>query len=264
MSAPLLGRLLLPASAGAALWLLGALYFSVGPWPLPLAVLILLQGLIVAGLFWPRARVFARPILRGPGDAPCVALTFDDGPDAVATPRILDLLEAHGARGTFFVIGTRAAAHPALLARMAAGGHQVENHTQHHLRLLAALPQRKIEAEINACQAQIESLIGRRPRYLRPPVGVISPPLAAAAAACGLPLCAWSAKARDGVAGTGPAAALQRLLAALRPGAILLLHDGVERGPRRPVAPEVLERLLPALAARGLQAVTLDALLKGA
>ena len=47
MSAPLLGRLLLPASAGAALWLLGALYFSVGPWPLPLAVLILLQGLIV-------------------------------------------------------------------------------------------------------------------------------------------------------------------------------------------------------------------------
>ena len=232
---------------------------------LPLCVGLLLS-LIGLGNFYMPSGVFARPLLRGPALRPRIALTFDDGPDPVSTPKVLAALSRHGARATFFVIGERAAQHPRLIAEIAAASHQLENHSLRHSWATPFAPRARLAAELLETQRIIESAqagvqAARPPRWFRPPIGILSPEVAAAARRAGLRLCGWSAKARDGLGSTGAAAALARLQPKLEPGAILLLHDAAERGGHDPVAPAVLDKLLPALAERGLSAVTLDELM---
>jgi peptidoglycan/xylan/chitin deacetylase (PgdA/CDA1 family) len=245
----------------AVLWLAG-----LSPGSLCLGLLGLWLTLAHLGSFYAPSGIFGPTLLRGPGRRPLVALTFDDGPDPEATPRVLEVLSRHGARATFFVIGERAARHPEVIAAIARAGHQIESHSHRHSWWTAFTPRRRLAAELQAAQAVIAAASGRAPRWLRPPIGILSPEVVAAARLVGLRLCAWSCKARDGLAGTSVAAALTRLRAGLSPGAILLLHDAAEprpgpARPRPPIAPAVLEALLPELAARQLRAVTLDELL---
>jgi peptidoglycan/xylan/chitin deacetylase (PgdA/CDA1 family) len=173
------------------------------------------------------------------------------------------VLARAGVRATFFVIGERAARHPELIAEMARAGHQIESHSHRHSWWTAFTPRRRLAGELRQAQAAIARASGRSPRWFRAPIGVLSPEVVAAARQVGLRLCGWSCKARDGLARTSVDAALARLGRGLRPGAILLLHDAAEPGVagRTPIAPAVLERLLPLLAGRGLRAVTLDELL---
>lgn len=265
----------------------GRWIFLIVSWAAPLAGALWLAGILPGGLglglgglwlvlahlgsFYAPSGIFGRTLLRGPGDRPLVALTFDDGPDPEATPRVLQLLAQHGARATFFVIGERAARHPEVIAAIARAGHQIESHSHRHSWWTAFTPRRRLAAELRTAQAVIAAASGREPRWFRPPIGILSPEVVGAAQAVGLRLCAWSCKARDGLAGTSVAAALARLRAGLEPGAILLLHDAAEPrpGPPRPgpprsappIAPAVLAALLPELARRQLRAVTLDELL---
>lgn len=262
-----------------------------GPWSLCLGLGGLWLVLAHLGSFYAPSGVFGPTLLHGPGTRPLVALTFDDGPDPETTPKILQLLSRYGARATFFVIGERAAHHPEVLAAIARAGHQIESHSYHHSWWTAFTPRFRLAAELRAAQSVIAAASGRPPRWLRPPIGILSPEVVAAAQQVGLRLCAWSCKARDGLARTSVAVALSRLRAGLRPGAILLLHDApapparprstrpapAGQGPRSghhdaapgrsptgpvPIAPAVLEVLLPELAARNLRAVTLDELLE--
>ena len=259
LGAPL--RLLLIGSTGAAGLL--ALSGTVGWGPAGLG-LVLCLGLTGLGSFWQRSGVFGRVLLAGPADRlpPRVALTFDDGPDPVTTPQVLAVLARFGVRATFFVIGERARRHPALLAQLAAAGHQIENHSLHHAWTTAFASPRRLQAELNEAQQIIAAACGRRPVWFRPPIGILSPPVAQAAAALGLRLAGWSDKARDGWSSTRLPQALARLRRGLRPGAILLLHDAGEAPgtARTPLAVPILEALLPELAARGLAAVPLDEL----
>lgn len=245
------------AVATAALWIAGA----VGPL-VPLVTLGLCVAVIAVGNFWLPSGVFGRVLLAGPPDQRAVALTFDDGPDPKSTPQVLDVLAQHGARATFFVIGARAAQHPDLLREIAQRGHQIENHSLHHAWRTPFLPRRWLAQELAETQAIIRRATGRTPTWFRPPIGILSPPVAAAAAQLGLRLCGWSGKSRDGLASTRLSDALGRLRRALRPGAILLLHDASERGTHPPLAPTLLAQLLPELHLRGLAAVTLDELLR--
>jgi peptidoglycan/xylan/chitin deacetylase (PgdA/CDA1 family) len=245
--------------AGWILHLISPLWFL-----LSLALRLLV---IVAGSFFAASGVFGRVLLRGPTDRPLLALTFDDGPDPETTPQILDLLAAHHARATFFVIGERVVRHPALMARVVAEGHQVENHSHRHSWATAFGPVSRLVADFSSAQASVVSAGARAPRYFRAPIGILSPPIVEATRKLGLQLVGWSAKARDGWASTTVSSALDRLLPALQPGAILLLHDGGEqlssRSAYRPtIAPKVLAQLLPQLEARGLQSVTLTELLR--
>lgn len=258
-------RLLLGATAGAAAamavggslpgWVAGGLFAAYA-------------GLIPLGSFYAPLGVFGPVLLAGRADRPLVALTFDDGPDPEATPRVLEVLARHRARATFFVIGERAARHPEVLSRQREAGHQIENHSLRHSWYTAFAPPSRLAAELDRASAIIRAASGLAPRWLRAPIGILSPRVFAAAHRAGLRLCGWSGKARDGWSSTSIEAATRRLLAALRPGAILLLHDAPELlsgdggSTRRPIAPEVLERLLPHLARRGLRAVTLDELLE--
>jgi peptidoglycan/xylan/chitin deacetylase (PgdA/CDA1 family) len=222
---------------------------------------LLLVATIALGSFYPPSGIFGRPLLRGPADRPLVALTFDDGPDEKSTPVVLSLLRRHNVRATFFVIGERAARHPELIALLAREGHQIENHSLRHSYATPFVPRSRLCAELLATQEVITRASGRTPRWFRPPIGILSPEVAAAARRAGLRLCGWTCKSRDGLAGTTVEAALARLEAGLQPGAILLLHDAPPRGGDAPIAAAVLERLLPLLHGRGLRPVPLDELL---
>jgi len=234
---------------------------SVVPWWALAATALALVGAVGLGVFVQAAGMFARPILAADGAAGRVALTFDDGPDDEATRALLDLLDARGHRATFFVIGRRAAERRALVDEIVRRGHALGNHSYAHARSSPFWSVARLRADLDQASALLRSA-GAPTRWYRAPIGIVSPPVAAAARAAGLTLVGWTATARDGVAGTDADAALRRLRGACRAGAILVLHDAAERDDRRPIAPEVLPRLLDELEAQGLRSVTLDEMFK--
>jgi peptidoglycan/xylan/chitin deacetylase (PgdA/CDA1 family) len=212
------------------------------------------------GVFLQGAGLFARPILaaRPERSAGRVALTFDDGPDPLHTRAVLDLLDAHDQRATFFVIGERAARHPELLDEIVGRGHALGNHSFAHSHATPFAPPRRLTDELQRTQQLLARAAGWPPRWFRPPVGLLSPRVAEAAERAGLELVGWTATARDGIA-TRVEDATARLVRALRPGAILVLHDGTAGRPS--IAAAVLPGLFEAMAERGLRSVTLDELL---
>jgi len=225
-----------------------------------------IMGTVTLGIFYASLGLFARPIVAADaassGDR--IALTFDDGPEPGATEAVLDILRARGHRATFFVIGRRAELAQPLLQRIAAEGHAISNHSFAHRHTTPFLPPRVLADELHRAEAVLASArpTGAPPgHWFRPPIGIISPRVAAAAKLAGMELVSWTATARDGTRRATVESALARLRAHLHPGAILVLHDGAERGDRAPIAPAVLERLLDELEAKKLRSVTLDELL---
>ena len=232
------------------------------PWPALGLTTLAIFAAIGAGVFLQSSGLFARPIL---GIAPAragnrVAITFDDGPDEKHTRAILELLERGGHRATFFVIGRRAEAAPELLADLVRRGHGLGNHSWEHAHTTPFQHPTKLAADLARAQ-ELMARAGARVRFFRPPIGLLSPRVVEAARRTHLLLVGWSATARDGRASTTADEAAARLIAAARPGAILVLHDAAERGGREPVAAAALTALLSALQARGLRSVTLDELI---
>jgi peptidoglycan/xylan/chitin deacetylase (PgdA/CDA1 family) len=232
------------------------------PWWLLAADALALLSAIGGGVFLLGSGLFARPILAvAPARArDRVAITFDDGPDREHTLPLLDILERGGHRATFFVIGERAAAAPELLEEIVRRGHGLGNHSFAHAHSTPFQHPAKLAADLARAQ-ELMARAGAQVRFFRPPIGLLSPRVAEAARRIGLTIVGWSATARDGRAATTAQTAAARLIAAARPGAILVLHDAVERGGRAPVAAAALGPLVDALAARGLRSVTLDELI---
>jgi len=194
------------AGAGAVL------FFGPDPW------LFLQFVLPSAQAFGPAATFFVTERRE-------VWLTIDDGPDPSTTPRVLELLEAHGARATFFVVGSRVEKYPELARRIIAQGHTIGNHTHSHpaAGFWLASP-RRIASEIDRCAGAL--LLAGVPfeRYFRPPVGVRNPFLGPQLTARGMQLVLWSARGRDGV-GHNPRAALRRIARRISPGRVLISHE---------------------------------------
>jgi peptidoglycan/xylan/chitin deacetylase (PgdA/CDA1 family) len=153
---------------------------------------------------------------------PVAALTFDDGPDPQSTPQLLDLLARHGARATFFLLGRRAERHPDLVARIAAEGHAVGNHSWDHPSL-PRLSGPEIAIQLRRTAA---ALGDPRPRLMRPPYGDQSLASHLVARRQGYAVIAWSVVGADWLDDDGPTIAA-RILAGLRPGGIVLLHDSL-------------------------------------
>ncbi len=246
----------------ASLWAHGVgaplLAAGVPGWPWLLGGLVLSHTVMAAGLH-PRCQWVGPTLVRLP-DTDTVALTFDDGPDPEATPRILDLLDAAGARASFFCIGTRAARHPALVADIAARGHTVENHTWSHPATFAARGRRVIAAEVLRAQDALTALAGTAPRWMRAPAGLRTPLLEPVLAEANLAHASWTRRAFDGRC-ADPARVAARLTRRLTGGDVLLMHDG-SSAPMPgggTVAVAALPAVLDAIRARGLRAVALPA-----
>lgn len=229
--------------------------------PPPLAVSAACAALYVAvllsGVLVLRLRMFVDAIVRGPRGASGVVLTFDDGPDPAHTRAVLDTLDAHQAKATFFVIGRKAEEHRELVQEIVRRGHDVGVHGYAHDRLLSLRSQRRVRADLARTIRLLEDITGKRPGLFRPPVGHTNPTIARVADALDLVVVGWSARARDGLARTKPADVVTRISRGLEDGAIVLLHDAAERGGRRPAGVDALPAILERIAAKNLRVVPL-------
>jgi len=169
-----------------------------------------------------RVRLFPR--LAGLGRPGHVALTFDDGPDPLSTPRFLDELDRLGWRATFFMLGDMARKAPSLAAEVARRGHEVAVHGDVHRSHLLRRPG-EVAADLARATDTIAEATGRRPVWLRPPYGAVSAGTLKAARALSLRLVLWSGWGRDWRSAATPASVAAEVLADLRPGATILLHD---------------------------------------
>jgi len=234
-------------------------------WPWAAAGVAANHAVLAASGLWPRSQLLGPNWVRLPAAAAArreVAITIDDGPDPAVTPLLLDVLAAHGVHATFFCIGERIAAYPALARRIARDGHAIENHSQRHLNRFSLLGPRAMAREIVRAQEQITSAVGEAPRFFRAPAGLRNPFLEPVLARLGLHLASWTRRGFDTVVGR-PELVLARLTRQLGAGDILLLHDGhAARTPEGvPVAELVLPRLIERLAGSQLVPVTLRAAL---
>jgi peptidoglycan/xylan/chitin deacetylase (PgdA/CDA1 family) len=240
---------------------LGGVLAFPAAWPWLLGGVVANHVVLGAAGMWPRSRLLGPNLLALPPESAArgeVALTFDDGPNPEVTPAVLDLLDRHGARATFFCIGEAAAAHPALLREIVARGHRVENHSDTHPKHFACLLPGGLTREVGGAQARLTGLAGQVPRYFRAPMGLRSPMLQPVLARHGLRLAAWTRRGYDGVNGDAEAV-LRRLTRNLGAGDVLLLHDGrCGRGQDgQPLVLAVLPLLLERVAASGLTPVCL-------
>ncbi|HXF16960.1 MAG TPA: polysaccharide deacetylase family protein [Burkholderiales bacterium] len=251
---------------GIAIWVTGAFHIVAIAallarpqwWPSILGLVILNHvALGLIGL-WPRSRLLGSNMLRLPDAAVKrgeIAVTFDDGPDPDVTPKVLDILDAHRAKASFFVIAERAAAHPALVREIVRRGHSIENHSRRHASCFALFGWSALKQDVGAAQEIIERITGRSPAFFRAPMGLRNPMLDPLMAIMGLRYTAWTRRGFDTVT-RDPAVVLRRLTRNLSAGDILLLHDRRCRDDQ-PIALEVLPPLLEQIEARGLRPVSL-------
>jgi peptidoglycan/xylan/chitin deacetylase (PgdA/CDA1 family) len=221
--------------------------------PVPAVALWLASDALLAyHVFAPRAQGLVRTHRRFATARREVWLTIDDGPDPDDTPRILELLAAHGARATFFFIGRNAAAHPALVRAVVAAGHEVAHHTHTHpLATFWCASPVAVARELDEGLAVLRAA-GVAPRRFRPPAGIKNLWLGRALEKRGLVCVSWSARGLERRS-PNPEAVAARTTRGLAPGAILLLHEG----PRVPAPVRVagIRRVLDRLREEGYRCV---------
>ncbi|WP_258112880.1 polysaccharide deacetylase family protein [Alicyclobacillus sp. SP_1] len=186
-----------------------------------------------------------------------IALTFDDGPSATFTPQVLKLLRKYHAHATFFVIGNRIVPMRTLILDELRQGHEIANHTYHHV-VLRGLGAESIARELELPKDAMEKVAGegRIAPWFRPPRGHMDKVVIKVARLHGYRIVLWSVDSRDWE--NPPVSRLiQRVLKHTKPGAILLFHD---QGGDRTVTIQALYRLLPSLEAEGYSFVTVSQL----
>ncbi len=197
---------------------------------------------ITYGVVSDQSQLFG-PALVAPPLPTQLALTFDDGPNPAATPRLLEILARHNVRATFFLIGRFALQEPALTREIAAAGHIIGNHTMTH-PWLPRHPAAFILAELTACNRALEDTLGQPVTLFRPPHGARSPAVFRAARTLGLQLVQWNLIVQDWEA--IPAAIIHSRIAhgiarnqARNRGTSVVLHDGGQSGLNLPRLPTV-------------------------
>lgn len=249
----------------ASIWLHGAagvaLALQPAAWP-GLLGLVALNHAVLAGGMHVRSNWLGPNLARlPPSMGPAVAVTFDDGPHPEVTPRVLDLLDAHEAFATFFLIGDRAARHPQLVRDILGRGHAIGNHTHRHPSDFACFGPWRIRRELAEAQGAIADACGKLPAFFRAPMGLRNPLLDPVLAMEGLSLASWTRRGYDTVDGNADRV-VGRLARGLAPGDMLLLHDATSRATAQggPVVLEVLPKLLRRIREAGLRTASLDEL----
>lgn len=183
-----------------------------------------------------------------------VSITFDDGPNADFTPRVLEVLKKHQAKATFFCIGKNMETHPDLINRITSEGHSVGNHTYSHSNSFGFFGTSKVVDELQRTKSLIKKLTGRETDLYRPAFGVTNPSIEKAVKKLGLKSIGWSIRSLD-TTSRSDNEVLKRITSKAAKGDIILLHDTSEK------SIQVLERLLVFLKQKNLKSVTIEELL---
>ena len=193
-------------------------------------------------------------LMRGPRSGRYIALTFDDGPHPNYTPRILEILRRYDVKATFFVVGMMAERYPKLVKAELGGGHDVGNHTYHHVNLNMT-PPAYVATEIKACGEVLAAIGGKPPHLFRPPGGDYNDHVAEVSDALGYQMILWTDDPGD-YASPGEDIIEQRILDAATPGGIILIHDGIQQ------TVDMLPRLIKELRRQGYEFITIDEMLR--
>ena len=187
-------------------------------------------------------------------DGPYIAMTFDDGPSAALTPKLLDILAAHHIKATFFVLGEMVAESPEILARAAREGHEIASHSWSHPNL-AKMSQEGVRSQLQRTDDEIKSATGQRPTLFRPPYGSITERQKRwIHDEFGYATILWDVDPLDWRR-PGPAVVRNRILKETRPGSIVLAHD------IHPGTIEAMPSTFDELEAKGFKFVTVSELL---
>jgi peptidoglycan-N-acetylglucosamine deacetylase len=215
-----------------------------------------ITGAALHGVYHRNSPVFGRPISSLSTSERAVALTFDDGPNPIATPRILDALAARGVKATFFVLGRHADRWPELVKRMSDEGHVLGNHGYHHRKLHVHGPA-YVRRDLTMGVESIERAASVRPRLFRAPHGFRNPWVSPIATSLGERTVGWSLGVWDS-ARPGADVIVRRTVDGSRRGSILLLHDGdgYDMAGDRTQTADAVPRIVDELRARDFVFVT--------
>jgi peptidoglycan/xylan/chitin deacetylase (PgdA/CDA1 family) len=198
---------------------------------------------------------FYTPVLwKGIGDIKSVAFTFDDGPSAVGTVEILEILKKYNIRAAFFCIGKNAELHPEVLQKIHDGGHLIGNHSYSHHAVFDLFPAQKVQDDLIKANASIEKVINKKPLLFRPPYGVTNPMLSTALQKLKLLSIGWSIRSLDTVIADKDKL-FKRVTRNVKPGDIFLFHDKCK------VTVQILPALIEYLIAEGYVIERVDKLL---
>jgi len=213
-----------------------------------IAILALSHALLLYPVLRPNVQWLGPVVTRFETSRKEVWLTIDDGPTD-DTPAVLDLFDRHDVKATFFVKGMLAEQSPDVAREILRRGHSLANHSQTHPAgsFWCSTP-RRLAYEIDGCNRAITSIAGAPPRWFRAPVGMKNPAVHPALARRGMRLIGWTARGFDAVR-SDPREILARILPHLRPGAIIVLHQG------RDYSLRVLEHVIVAVRERGYEFV---------
>lgn len=185
-----------------------------------------------------------------------VVLTFDDGPHAAYTRQVMDVLEQHGLRGVFFVVGTEVEAHPEVAKEIVDRGHVIASHSWRHADL-TKLSDDELRADLTRTSDVIESATGRRPACLRPPYGNVDDRVRTVAQSLGMSTVRWNVDPLDYQKPTAPELVMRimnQVNGLGERGATVLMHDG---GGQRDNTVSALPQLINDIQASGRQIVTI-------
>ena len=200
-----------------------------------------------------KSDLVTRPFVRGDATKE-IALTFDDGPHPKFTPQLLEVLRENHVNATFFLVGEMAEKCPILVRDEVADGHQIGNHTYHHVNL-NTVPITDLATEILACGKVLEDITDRKPTTFRPPGGDYDSIVTSTVASLGYTTVLWTDNPGD-YSKPGAAIITQRLLSRVRGGSVILLHDGIQQ------SVDALPKIIKTLKQQGYRFVTVDQLMR--
>jgi peptidoglycan-N-acetylglucosamine deacetylase len=193
-------------------------------------------------------------IIAGDPDRPQVALTFDDGPYGFRSAAVLEILKRYKVPATFFMVGRQIEKYPDLVMRTALEGHECANHSFHHYRL-PKIPLEEVVEELNATNDALRKILGVRSRLFRPPGGEYNVSIQRVIEHLGYINVLWSADPADYRDNISPKNIVDTIMRDLRPGGIILLHDGLDR------STQALPELIKQVREKGWSFVTVSDLL---
>lgn len=220
---------------------------------LVLGSLLILSFLVYAS-YSIRSGIYLRSFCRKRTVEKIVALTFDDGPNPIQTPKVLQILKEWQVTACFFCIGRKIEGNEKLLQQIVAEGHLIGNHSFTHSGLFPLYRLSRMKKDLQTCQSELERVTSQPVSLFRPPFGVTNPTIAKAVRQLGYTSIGWNIRTLD-TQQPSPEKVLNRIRKGLKPGSIILLHD------RIPNSGQLVKQILDLLKEQGYSIVRLDELL---
>lgn len=220
---------------------------------LVLGSLLILSFLVYAS-YSIRSGIYLRSFCRKRTVEKIVALTFDDGPNPIQTPKVLQILKEWQVTACFFCIGRKIEGNEKLLQQIVAEGHLIGNHSFTHSGLFPLYRLSRMKKDLQTCQSELERVTSQPVSLFRPPFGVTNPTIAKAVRQLGYTSIGWNIRTLD-TQQPSPEKVLNRIQKGLKPGSIILLHD------RIPNSGQLVKQILDLLKEQGYSIVRLDELL---